>query len=125
MGREGDREGEEHRLAALTGDWTCNAGMCPDQNRTYDLSVCGMMPKQLSHTSQGSLFVSVCFQLQFTLNIILYSFQVYSTGVRQSHALQGGPLIFHQLIFALTLDKTVPFLLFLTLLRLEAFSGER
>ena len=40
-------------VCALTGDWTHNPGMCPDQNQTGDPSVYGMMPHQLIHPGQG------------------------------------------------------------------------
>ena len=64
--REGVREGERGRETSvrernidqlafcmpLTGDWTLYPAMCPDQELTRWLP-CGMVPKQLSNTSQG------------------------------------------------------------------------
>ena len=35
------------------GDWTCNPGMCLIWNQTCDLSICGTISNQLSHTGQG------------------------------------------------------------------------
>ena len=49
---------ERHPLAASPmgpdGDQNCNLAMCPTGNQTGDLSLCGMVPNQLSHTSQGT-----------------------------------------------------------------------
>ena len=40
-------------VCARTKDQTWNPGMCQDWEPNDDLSVCGMMPNQLSHTGQG------------------------------------------------------------------------
>ena len=37
----------------MVGGQTCNPGMCPDQNPTGGLLLCGTTPSQLSHTGQG------------------------------------------------------------------------
>ena len=62
---------------------------------THSPPVC----EQLSSRGSGSFaaaFLSFfnsnfTFQLQFTFNIILYSFQMHSIVVRQSYTLQSGP----------------------------------
>ena len=46
-----------------------NPGMCPDQDRTNDLSFHGMMPNPLSHISKGSL--------NFLYNKIIYNIDGY------------------------------------------------
>lgn len=62
MKGEGEKERniykrEKHRLAAScmtpTEDWAHNLGTCPDQNRTGELWVHGIMLNQLSQTSQA------------------------------------------------------------------------
>ena len=47
------------------------------------------------------------FQLQFTFNIILYQFQVYSIVVRQSYTFQSGPLDISSNYLALYLISTI------------------
>ena len=48
---------EKHQSAAsctcLDWDRTCHPGMCPERELNSDLLLCGMMPNQQSHTSQG------------------------------------------------------------------------
>ena len=55
-GKERERKGEKHLLVA--------SHVPPNQeqtkNETGDLSFCGMMPNQLSHTGHGSLFPCLC-----------------------------------------------------------------
>ena len=51
-----EREGENQRRVAPTGDLAGNPGMCPDQESTSDLLVCETTPNPLGHTSEG-LFI--------------------------------------------------------------------
>ena len=65
--REREREGQRERNIDLrgntpppgtprapAGDQTRNPGICSDQESNQcDLSLCGTMPRQLSHTGQG------------------------------------------------------------------------
>ena len=55
-GREKERERNIDRPSSNQHQ-TRNPGMFPNQNRTGDLSVCGKMPNQLSHTGHGYLIV--------------------------------------------------------------------
>ena len=43
-----------------TRDQTCNPGMCPDWEWTSNISLCGTMPNQLSHTGQGNHWSFYC-----------------------------------------------------------------
>ena len=56
-GREKERKRNIYWLplaCALTGDGTCNPGMCSDWESNQRLSLCRMVPNQLSHTGQGT-----------------------------------------------------------------------
>ena len=62
-GREGGREGEKHQCERETL-YTSQSGAQPatqacalTRNGTGDLSFCGTMSNQLSHTGQGSLLL--------------------------------------------------------------------
>ena len=63
-GREGEREGEKHRCERETyigclsyapqpGTKPATQACALIENQTSDLSLCGTMPNQLSHTGQG------------------------------------------------------------------------
>ena len=69
-----------------TGDWTHNPGMCPDQESTNDILLCGTRPNQLSHTGQGPfdlcpsnacgfqflhIRANACFSLFFVITILV------------------------------------------------------
>ena len=61
-----EREGEKRRHERETqirclsySPWNDNVDMCPEQNRTGHLSLCGTESNQLSHTAQGSKHVWV------------------------------------------------------------------
>ena len=55
-GREGEKEGEKHRLFAphstLTRGESATWACVLTRHQTLDLSVCEMMPNQLSHCDQ-------------------------------------------------------------------------
>ena len=63
-GREGEREGEKHQCVVAfceppTGNLACNSGMCPDwESNQRNPLVHRPALNPLSHTSQGSFFIS-------------------------------------------------------------------